>query len=354
MRLASPSVESDDATSTTSTFLAACRKQDPTSMPVWFMRQAGRSLPEYREVRGTGDILTAIRNPELVAEITIQPVRRHGVDAAVLYSDIMVPLEAIGFGVEIKPGVGPVVAEPFKTEADLERIRPLDAAGDTPFVLDAIKLLTQELSVPLIGFAGAPFTLAAYLVEGGPSKSYSKVKSLMFSRPDLWTSLMERLSAMCVASLRSQVDAGCAAIQLFDSWAGQLSLADYERYVLPHSRFIFESMKDAGVPMVHFGVGTGELLTAMSQAGCDVIGIDWRVSLSEARRRVGDLVMQGNLDPASCTADWPVIQARVDSMLDEIGDNNHVFNLGHGVLPETPPENLTRLVEYVHGRTFRA
>jgi len=338
---------------TNTSFVAACRNEPTSHTPVWFMRQAGRSLPEYKAVRGTGDILNAIKQPDLVTEITIQPVKRHGVDAAVLYSDIMVPLHAIGFGVDIKPGVGPLVAERFESEADLSRIRDLEPETDTPYVLEAIEHLVAELTVPLIGFAGAPFTLASYLIEGGPSKNHGATKALMTSQPDLFARLVDRLADLSIASLQSQIAAGCTAVQLFDSWAGALAPADYEQHVLPASKKIFAALAGHDVPRVHFGVATGELLTLMASAGPDVVGIDWRVPLDDARERVGTLGIQGNLDPALCLAPWEVVQSHAARVLDEAGPIGHVFNLGHGVLPETNPDVLTRLVEYVHESTAR-
>ena len=314
------------------------------------MRQAGRSLPEYRAVRGEGSILDAIRDPELSAEITLQPVRRYGVDAAILYSDIVVPVAAIGFGVDVAPGVGPVAEQPFSRAADLDRLRPLDPEADTPYVLETVAILANELNVPLIGFAGAPFTVASYLIEGRPSRTYARTKALMHGDPALWHQLMERLTDLAVASLRSQIGAGAAALQVFDSWAGALSPADYEAFVLPHSRRVFEGVADLGVPRIHFGVGTGELLGLMASAATDVVGVDWRVPVDEARRRlpVGTAV-QGNLDPALCLAPWPVVEQAVrDILRRNAGHPGHVFNLGHGVLPEIDPGVLERVVELVH------
>jgi len=322
---------------------------------VWFMRQAGRSLPEYHEIRGPGSILDAIRVPDLAAEITLQPVRRYGVDAAILYSDIVVPIAAIGFGVDIAPGVGPVVERPFRSAADLQRIRPLEADLDTPYVIETVRTLVRELPVPLIGFAGAPFTVASYLIEGRPSRTYAATKALMHTEPTVWHDLMDRLTDLAIASLRSQIEAGAAAVQLFDSWAGALDRPDYERFVLPHSRRVFSSVADLGVPAIHFGVSTGELLGSMADAGADVVGVDWRVTLDDARRRVGPgHALQGNLDPAICLAPWPVVEAAVRAVLDRnAGHPGHIFNLGHGVLPETDPAVLGQVVELVHaiGRT---
>jgi uroporphyrinogen decarboxylase len=317
------------------------------------MRQAGRSLPEYRAARGDGDILAAIADPELAAEITLQPVRRYGVDAAILFSDIVVPVHAVGFGVDVVPGRGPVVNHPFRSPADLTRLRPLDPEEDVGHVIEAVRLVAEELGstgVPLIGFAGAPFTVASYLVEGGASRSFSKVKSLMHADPITWDALMDRLTDLSLSFLRAQVEAGADAVQLFDSWAGSLSPRQYERFALPATRRVLEGLADLHVPSILFGVGTGELLGLMSGAGADVVGVDWRVPLDEARRRVGpDRAVQGNLDPAVCLAPWPVVEAETRDVLERAGDNaGHVFNLGHGVLPETDPGILAAVVELVH------
>jgi uroporphyrinogen decarboxylase len=314
------------------------------------MRQAGRSLPEYREARGSGTILEAIHDPQLAAELTMQPVRRYGVDAAILFSDIVVPVAAIGFGVEVVAGTGPVVEQPFRSEADLARLRPLEPEADTPYVLETVRILTRQLDVPLIGFAGAPFTVASYLVEGGPSRTYARTKSLMHGEPSLWARLMSAIADVSLASLRSQVEAGARAVQLFDSWAGALNPADYERFVLPYSRHVLEGCASLDVPRIHFGVGTGELLSLMGAAGADVVGVDWRVPLDRARDRVGDTrALQGNLDPAICLAPWEVVEREAKEVLRRNGGHpGHVFNLGHGVLPETDPDILARVVELVH------
>ncbi len=331
-------------------FLRACRGLACDPVPVWFMRQAGRSLPEYRALRGEGSILDAIRSPELAAELTMQPVRRYGVDAAILFSDIVVPLAAIGVDVDIVPGRGPVVAEPFRGPHDLRRLRPLEADVDTPFVLETVRNLAGELPVPLIGFAGAPFTVASYLVEGGPSRTFERTKALMHGDERTWHALLDCLADLAIASLRSQVGAGARAVQLFDSWAGALSRSDYMRFVLPASRRVLESLEDLAVPRIHFGVGTGELLDLMADAGADVVGVDWRVPLDVARQRVGPRpALQGNLDPAVCLAPFESVAAEVLRVIDEIGGRpGHVFNLGHGVLPETDPSVLSRIVELVH------
>jgi uroporphyrinogen decarboxylase len=291
-------------------------------------------------------MLEACRTPELITEITLQPVRRHGVDAAIFFSDIVVPLAAIGVGVEITPGVGPVVDKPVREPADVERLRALEP-DDVPYVSEAVRALTAELGdTPLIGFAGAPFTLASYLIEGGPSRDHARTKALMHGRPELWHALLARLAGIAGAFLRVQIDAGAAAVQLFDSWAGALSLADYREFVLPHSRAVLEPLAGT-VPRIHFGVGTGELLGAMREAGADVVGVDWRVPLDEAARRIGPgAAVQGNLDPALLGADWPVIEAAVRRIVAEgRAADGHVFNLGHGVPPDTDPDVLTRIVD---------
>ena len=333
-----------------SPFLAACRSEPHDHTPVWFMRQAGRSLPEYRKIRGEGSILDAIKDAELSAEITLQPVHRYNTDAAILYSDIVVPLHALGFGVEIQPGIGPVVENPFRSIEDLKRLRPLDPDSDTPYVLETIQLLVEELAVPLIGFAGAPFTLASYLIEGAPSRTYTKTKALMMNDPELWDSLMSRLVEIVISSLRSQISAGVSAIQLFDSWAGALSPSAYERFVLPYTKEIFSSIQNEEVPTVHFGVGTGEILHLMASAGSSVMGVDWRTPLDVARDRLGsEVVLQGNLDPAICFASENAISTEVRNILEKnAGHPGHIFNLGHGVLPETDPKVLERIVEQVH------
>ncbi|GAA3705988.1 uroporphyrinogen decarboxylase [Streptomyces tremellae] len=338
-----------------SAFLRACRREDTPHTPVWFMRQAGRSLPEYLKVREGVPMLESCMRPELVKEITLQPVRRHKVDAAIYFSDIVVPLKAIGLDLDIKPGVGPVVAEPVRTRADLDRLRPL-TPDDVPYVTEAVGLLTAELgATPLIGFAGAPFTLASYLIEGGPSRTYERTKAMMYGDPALWSDLVGRLAAITGAFLRVQIEAGASAVQLFDSWAGALSPEDYRRHVMPASAKVFAEVAPYGVPRIHFGVGTGELLGPMGEAGADVVGVDWRVPLDEAARRVGPgRALQGNLDPTVLFAPSAAVEAKAQSVLDAAaGLEGHVFNLGHGVLPTTDPDALTRLVEFVHARTER-
>ena len=333
-----------------SPYLRACRREQSDHTPVWFQRQAGRSLPEYRSLRGEGSILQAIHDPSLAAEITLQPVRRYGVDAAILFSDIVVPVDAVGFDIDVVPGVGPVASRPFRSRADLERLPPLDPENDTGYVLETVRILAAELAVPLIGFAGAPFTIASYLIEGRPSREHALTKSLMHSDPSLWHDLMERIADIAIASMRSQVMAGASAVQLFDSWAGALRPRDYRDYVLPHSSRVFAELAELGVPLAHFGVGTGELLGLLREAGADVVGVDWRVPLDEARLRIGPgAAVQGNLDPAICLAEWPVVERQTMQVLEAAGtDGGHIFNLGHGVLPATNPEILEQVVELVH------
>ena len=336
--------------------MRACRRQPVDHTPVWFMRQAGRSLPEYRAARAGISMLEACRTPELITEFTLQPLRRYEVDAAILFSDIVVPLRAVGVGVDIRPGVGPVVEQPLRASEDLQRLRALDP-GDVPFITAAVRALVAELGAkPLIGFAGGPFTLASYLVDGGPSKSFDRTKSLMYGDPPLWHALLARLADITISFLQVQVAAGAAAVQLFDSWAGVVSPADYRRSVLPHTTRIFDALAASGVPRIHFGVGTGELLGLMGEAGADVVGVDWRVPLDEAVRRVEPgKALQGNLDPAILLAPWEVIEQRAREVL-EAGRTaeGHVFNLGHGVLPETDPGVLTRLTDLVHSASARA
>jgi uroporphyrinogen decarboxylase len=333
-----------------SAFLLACRREPVPHTPVWFMRQAGRSLPEYRRLREGIPMLESCTRPELITEITLQPLRRYDVDAAILFSDIVVPLRAVGIDVDIKAGIGPVVGSPVRTSADLQRLRALDPS-DVPYVTEAVRMLVAELDgLPLIGFAGGPFTLASYLVEGGPSKNHDKTKALMYGDPALWHALLGRLADITISFLRIQVAAGASAVQLFDSWVGAVSPDDYRRSVLPHTSRIFAALENAGVPRIHFGVGTGELLGVMGEAGADVVGVDWRVPLDEAARRVGPgKALQGNLDPAVLLAPWDVIEERARDIIERGRTaEGHVFNLGHGVLPETDPVMLARLADLVH------
>ena len=318
------------------------------------MRQAGRALPEYRKVRAGLSMMESCRRPDLVCEITLQPVRRYGVDAAILFSDIVVPLAAAGVDLDIVPGVGPVVARPVR-DATAVAAMPGLVPGQVAFVAEAIGLLLAELKdVPLIGFAGAPFTLASYLVEGGPSRNHELTKALMYGAPDVWHALCARLAEITLTFLRVQIGAGVGAIQLFDSWAGALSEADYREFVLPHSTAVLGGLAGSGVPRIHFGVGTGHLLSALAEAGAEVVGVDWRTPLDRAARRIGARAIQGNLDPAVLFAPWPAIAGQVQRILAEgRAAGGHVFNLGHGVLPETDPDMLTKVVALVHEVTGR-
>jgi uroporphyrinogen decarboxylase len=339
-----------------SDFLRAARREPVRRTPVWFMRQAGRALPEYKKVRTGIPMLEACLQPDLVTEITLQPVRRYGVDAAVFYSDIVVPLKTIGVDVEIVPNVGPVIANPIHDVSGLDQIRPVDPDTDLAPISEAVRQLVGELgSTPLIGFGGAPFTVASYLIEGGPSKNHEMTKAMMLGAPELFAALLDRLADLTIAFLQVQIEAGASAVQLFDSWAGALAPRDYERYVLPHSAKVLAAVADLGVPRIHFGVGTGELLPLMASAGADVVGVDWRVPLDEASRRIGpEYAVQGNLDPSVMFAPWPVIETRVREILDE-GKRTpgHIFNLGHGVTPNMDPDRLTRVVELVHEASAR-
>ena len=333
-----------------SVFLNACRRQPVPYTPVWFMRQAGRSLPEYRAARAGTAMVEACTKPDLITELTLQPMRRYPVDAAILFSDIVVPLRAAGVGVDIRSGLGPVVEQPIRAEGDLRRLRPLEPP-DVHYVSEAVEALVGELgATPLIGFAGGPFTLASYLVDGGPTKSFEKTKSLMYADPPLWNALLRRLADITITFLQVQVEAGASAVQLFDSWAGAVSPQDYRQSVLPHSRRIFEALAGSGVPRLHFGISTGELLGMMGEAGAEVVGVDWRVPLDEAVRRVDPgKALQGNLDPAILLAPWDVIELRAVQVLNAGRTaEGHIFNLGHGVLPQTDPGVLARLADLVH------
>lgn len=337
-----------------SAFLRAARGEAVPHTPVWFMRQAGRSLPEYLAIREGVPMLESCMRPEMVTEITLQPVRRYGVDAAIFFSDIVLPLKAVGVDLDIRPGVGPVVAEPVRTLADVERIPDL-TPDHVDFITESVRLLTAELgATPLIGFAGAPFTVASYLVEGGPSKEHAKTKALMFGAPEVWDALMRKIAGIAAAYLEVQVRAGASAVQLFDSWAGALTPDDYLTHVQPHSARVLERAGELGVPRIHFGVGTGELLGHMADAGADVVGVDWRVPLSEGIARAKGRVVQGNLDPTLVFAPTEVMLDRATQVL-EAGRAapGHVFNLGHGVIPSTDPDQLKRLTDHVHESTAR-
>ena len=337
--------------------LRALRREPVDRTPVWFMRQAGRSLPEYRALRGDRDILSSIRDPAEAVAITLQPLARMPLDAAVVFGDIVTPLAATGIAVRVEPGHGPILDEPIRTAADVARLRVLEPEVDEPYVAETVRLAVKELDVPLIGFAGAPFTLASYLVEGGPSRDHARTKALMLGEPAVWEALMRALVAIVVPHLRAQALAGASVLQLFDSWAGALAPPAYRAHVQPHTRTVIEGVADLGVPLIHFGVGTGELLADMAEAGGDAIGVDHRVPLDVAWDRIGGpgvRAIQGNLDPAVLLAQWKTVEAEaLDVLARADGRDGHVFNLGHGVLPDTPVATLQRLVDLVHERTER-
>ncbi len=332
-------------------FLKACRRESTDFTPVWLMRQAGRYMPEYRKLRARFSFLELCKNPEAAAEVTLLPVERLGVDAAIIFADILLPLEPMGVGLEFAKGEGPVIHRPLRSEADLQRLQAVDVPSSVPFVFEAIRTVRRALDGrrPLIGFAGAPFTLASYLIEGGPSTDYVHTKRLMHDDPGTWQALMEKLAATTIQYLTGQIAAGCEAVQLFDSWVGTLSPGDYRAGALPYTRAVIKGLPP-GVPVIHFGTGTAGLLELMREAGGDVIGLDWRVDLGEAWKRVGyDVAVQGNLDPAVLLAKPSEIRRQVQAILERAGGRpGHIFNLGHGVLPETPVEHAVALVEMVH------
>ena len=338
-------------------FLAASRRRPVDRTPVWFMRQAGRALAEYRELREKYDILTMTRTPELCTQVTLMPVSTYGVDAAVMYADIMLPLYGMGLPFSIDPGLGPVIHAPVRSAGDVAQLRIVDAESATPELFEAIGMVRRALDgqTAVIGFAGAPFTVAAYMVEGRPSKDHAIVKALMYSEPKVWGQLMSTLVEVTVRYLRAQVAAGAQALQLFDSWMGALSKRDYEERVLPHTREIFARVRDLDVPLIHFGTGANHLLSATATLDCDVISVDWRVGLDEAWQRIGDgKGIQGNLDPAVAMAPYDIVEREARRVLDEAGGRDgHIFNLGHGVLADTPSDTLKRLVGFVHETTAR-
>ncbi|MDR7545179.1 MAG: uroporphyrinogen decarboxylase [Armatimonadota bacterium] len=330
-------------------FLRACRGEPTDCTPVWFMRQAGRSQPEYRALRERYSLLDLIRTPELCAHVTLRPVAELGVDAAILFSDITLPLMGMGADVQIVDGRGPVVARPVRTAGDVERLRPFEPDRDIPFLLEAIRLIRSQSRVPLIGFAGAPFTLASYLIEGEGSRELYLTKRMLLAEPLLWSRLMDRLTDATLAYLSAQVGSGVQAVQVFDSWIGAVAPRDYEAAVLPHMRRLFAGLRPLGVPVIHFGTGSAGLLSLMAGAGGDVIGVDWRIRLREAWARIGGAAIQGNLDPTTLLAPFEVAAAAARDILDDAGGRRgHIFNLGHGVLPQTPRDSLRRLVDLVH------
>ncbi len=349
-----PAASTTDPAVRDSAFLRAARGEDVPFTPVWFMRQAGRSLPEYRKIREGVAMLDSCMRPDMVVEITMQPVRRYGVDAAIFFSDIVLPLKAVGVDLDIVPGVGPVIANPVSTLEGVAAIPDL-TPEHVPFITESVRALVSELgATPLIGFAGAPFTVASYLVEGGPSKEHAKTKALMFGAPDVWDALMRKIAGISAAYLEVQVEAGASAVQLFDSWAGAMAPDDYKRYVMPYSASVLARAGSLGVPRIHFGVGTGELLGLMGEAGADVVGVDWRVPLDEGVRRAGGRAVQGNLDPSLVFAPTELMLERAADVL-ERGRSapGHIFNLGHGVMPSTDPDQLARLTDFVHERSAR-
>lgn len=339
-----------------SLLLRAARREPTPVTPVWLMRQAGRYLPEYRAMRARLGFLELCRNSEAAAEVTLQPVDRLGVDAAILFADILLIVEPLEVGLEFSAGEGPQIRVPIRSEAQVARLKPIDVEGAVPFVFDTVRKVVRALGgrVPLIGFAGAPFTVASYLVEGGPSRNYLHTKRLMYGEPEAWHRLLTLLADATARYLSGQIAAGAAVVQLFDSWVGVLSPADYRAYVQPHVRALIAALRP-GAPVIHFGTGTAGLLPLMRQAGGDVIGLDWRVDLDAAWQAVGhDVAVQGNLDPAVLLARPAVIKQRVSEVLARAGGRpGHIFNLGHGVLPETPVEHVRALVEMVHELSAR-
>jgi uroporphyrinogen decarboxylase len=337
-------------------FLRAARRQPTDVTPVWFMRQAGRYMPEYRAIREHHSLLEICARPALAAEVTLQPVEHLGVDAAILFADILLPVVPLGLSLEFTAGEGPVIRNPVRTARGVAALRAVDAETDMGHVLEAVRLVRAELGgrVPLIGFAGAPFTVASYIVEGGASRHFLETKKLMFGAPDVWHALMGKLSEVLAGYLAGQIRAGAQAVQLFDSWVGALAPADYRAYVLPYTRAIFERLRPLGVPMIHFGVGTASLLELQREAGGDVIGIDWTIPLDAGWARVPDRAVQGNLDPVALFAPLPELQRRVREVLARAaGRPGHIFNLGHGILPGTPVDHVRAVVDMVHEATAR-
>ncbi|MDA8234852.1 MAG: uroporphyrinogen decarboxylase [Clostridia bacterium] len=333
-------------------FLRACRREPIDYTPVWLMRQAGRYMSEYMEIRSKYTFLEMCKNPEVAAEVTLQPIDKLGVDAAILFADILLPFEGMGLQLEFAKNEGPVIHNPVRTKADVDAIRILEAEEATPYVMEAIRILRRELEgrVPLIGFSGAPFTLASYMIEGGGSKTYTECKKMMWQAPELWHALMTKISEVIVRYLKAQIQAGAQAVQLFDSWVGALSPVDYKEYVFPHSKYVLDNLKDAGVPVIHFANNASSMLELVKEAGGDVIGLDWRINIDDAIKRLGDdVAVQGNIDPMILFAPPKVIEAKVKDILDRVGKRpGHIFNLGHGINKETPVENVIALVEAVH------
>ncbi|WP_425463265.1 uroporphyrinogen decarboxylase [Macrococcus equipercicus] len=332
------------------TILKAAYGEKTTHTPVWFMRQAGRSQPEYRKIKETHSLFEITHDPELCAYVTKLPVDQYNTDAAILYKDIMSPLGALGVDVEIKSGIGPVIGNPIRHISDVQKLGEIHPEQDVPYILDTIKLLTTEqLNVPLIGFTGAPFTLASYMIEGGPSKNYNKTKAFMYEQPESWHLLMEKLADMCITYTHAQIDAGCKMIQVFDSWVGALNREDYRMFIAPHMQRIFSGIKEKNVPVTTFGVGASHLVEEWNALPVDVVGLDWRLQIDEARQKGITKTLQGNLDPAILLAPWAVIEERLTRILEQgLQSDSYIFNLGHGVFPEVKPETLRRVSEFVH------
>ena len=338
------------------TILKAYKGEETDYTPLWFMRQAGRSQPEYRKLKEKYSLFEITHQPELCAYVTRLPVENYGVDGAILYKDIMTPLPALGIDVEIKSGIGPVIDNPIRSKQDVENLGELHPEEDIPYVLETIRILTEEqLTVPLIGFSGAPFTLASYMIEGGPSKNYHKTKAFMYKESETWFVLMDKLADMVITYVEAQIHAGARAIQIFDSWVGALNKSDYRVYMKPIMTRIFSELRKHDVPLIYFGIGARHLLKEWNDLPVDVIGLDWRTSITEAREMGVDKVLQGNLDPSILlTYDWDIIESRVKPILDEgMEKGKHVFNLGHGVTPDVKPETLKKLTEFVHSYTKR-
>jgi len=336
------------------TIIRAYRGENTDYTPAWYMRQAGRSQKEYLEIRKKHTLFEITHDPEICAYVTRLPVENYGNDAAILYKDIMSPLPAMGVDVEIKSGIGPVIDNPISSKKDIERLDTLQPVEDVPYVLDTIKLLTSEqLSVPLIGFSGAPFTLASYMIEGGPSKTYGKTKAFMYKNPESWYLLMDKLGDMIIAYTKAQIKAGVSAIQIFDSWVRALNADDYRTYIKPVMARIFTALQSENVPLILFGIHARHLLLEWNDLDVDVIGLDWRTSIEDARALGVTKVLQGNLDPAILLTDWELIEARTKAILDQgMNDGNHVFNLGHGVTPDVQPDTLKRLTEFIHSYSY--
>jgi uroporphyrinogen decarboxylase len=332
------------------TFLKACRGEKTDYVPVWYMRQAGRSQPEYRAIKEKYSLFEITHQPELCAYVTKLPVDQYDVDAAILYKDIMTPLPAIGVNVEIKSGIGPVIDDPIRSLSDVEKLGEIDPESDIPYILDTIKLLTEEqLEVPLIGFTGAPFTLASYMIEGGPSKNYNKTKAFMYSEPKAWFALMDKLAEMSITYVKAQIKAGASAIQIFDSWVGALNVADYRVYIKPIMERIFTELKEENVPLIMFGVGASHLAKEWHDLPLDVVGLDWRMQIEEARAMGLTKTLQGNLDPAILLSPWEVIEERATAILEQgMQKEGYIFNLGHGIFPEVNPETLKKLTTFIH------